>query len=72
MVNIDGFDELFARDLWALNLDAELTFSAPRLRTNPHRHQSPTFDMSTLQAVALKELDWSTLHTHAFCNMPRP
>ena len=60
MVDIDGFDELFARDLWALNLDAELTFSAPD-STNPHR-QSPTFDMSVV-GVALKELDWSTLHT---------
>ena len=60
MVDIDGFDELFARDLWALNLDAELTFATPD-STNPHR-QSPTFDMS-VAGVALKELDWSTLHT---------
>lgn len=60
IVDIDGFDELFARDLWALNLDAEFTFSAPD-STNPHR-QSPTFDMS-IAGVALKDLDWSTLHT---------
>lgn len=59
-VDIEGFDELFARDLWALNLDAELSFSAPD-STSPH-HQSPTFDMS-IASVDLKELDWSTLHT---------
>lgn len=60
IVDIDGFDELFARDLWALNLDADLTFSAPD-STTPHRH-SPTFDMSPA-GVPLKYLDWSTLHT---------
>jgi hypothetical protein len=60
IVDIEGFDELFARDLWALNLDAELTFS-PSDATTPH-HQSPTFDMA-IAGWALKELDWSTLHT---------
>lgn len=60
IVEIEGFDELFARDLWALNLDAELTFSRPD-STSSHR-QSPTFDMS-VAGVAVKELDWSTLHT---------
>ena len=59
-VAIDGFDELFARDLWALNLDAELSFSAPDATSL--QHQSPTFDMS-IAPVALVELDWSTLHT---------
>jgi len=60
MVDIDGFDELFARDLWALNLDAELSFSAPDT-SNPPR-LSPTFDMTVADA-AFEELDWSTLHT---------
>ncbi len=31
-VEIDGFDELFARDLWALNLDADLSFRPPILQ----------------------------------------
>ncbi|MGA7256311.1 MAG: SIR2 family protein [Terracidiphilus sp.] len=59
-VEIDGFDELFARDLWALNLDAELSFSTPD-STGAYQ-QSPTFDMDT-SSVELSELEWSTLHT---------
>lgn len=59
-VEIDGFDELFARDLWALNQDADLSFSSPN-PTSAH-HQSPTFDMD-ISSVELGELDWSTLHT---------
>lgn len=59
-VVIDGFDELFARDLWALNLDSELSFSVPD--AVGLQHQSPTFDMSVAN-VDLLDLDWSTLHT---------
>jgi SIR2-like domain/Putative ATP-dependent DNA helicase recG C-terminal len=59
-VQIEGFDELFARDLWALNLDAELSFSYHDA-SNPHQ-RSPTFDMEVTD-VDFGDVDWSTLHT---------
>jgi hypothetical protein len=59
-VEIEGFDELFARDLWALNLDAELSFSFQDSANPPLN--SPTFDMEVIN-VDLSDLDWSTLQT---------
>ena len=68
IVDIDGFDELFARDLWALNLDAELTFSAPD-SSNPHRHHQP----STCRLQAWLSKSWiGPRCTPASCDMPRP
>jgi hypothetical protein len=59
-VGIEGFDELFARDLWALNQDAELSFEPQS--TAIDRAISPTFDMED-SSVGFDDLDWSTLRT---------
>ncbi|MEJ0024934.1 MAG: ATP-binding protein [Rhizomicrobium sp.] len=58
LVDIDGFDELFSRDLWQLHLDAGAasgTVSAPATAL------APTFDMAPTGSTQLDGLDWPTL-----------
>lgn len=57
LVDIDGFDELFRRDLWRLHMDAG---SAPDIVSKPVTTPAPTFDM-TAAATGLEKLDWPTL-----------
>jgi hypothetical protein len=57
LVDIDGFDELFKRDLWALHMDAG---SAPDIVSKPATGPAPTFDM-TVALAGLENLDWPTL-----------
>jgi SIR2-like domain len=59
-IDIEGFDELFARDLWALNQDSESSFESSITTSPPF--VSPTFDMEP-SGAGLDELDWSTLRT---------
>jgi hypothetical protein len=58
LVDIDGFDELFNRDLWRLHLDAG---SAPGIVSKPATSPAPTFDMTPAASTALENLDWPTL-----------
>ena len=71
LVDIDGFDELFDRELWALHLDAQsaTNTAAPSpttpamagLATAAPPTASPTFDMEGVSFPGLEDLDWATL-----------
>lgn len=58
LVDIDGFDELFNRDLWQLHMDAG---GSPKIVAKPTTSSAPTFDMSPASSGLLKDLDWATL-----------
>lgn len=58
LVDIDGFDELFNRDLWRLHMDAG---SIPDIVSKPVTSPAPTFDMTPAASTALENLDWPTL-----------
>jgi predicted HTH transcriptional regulator len=58
LIDIDGFDELFSRDLWRLHLDAG---SAPEIISKPATSPAPTFDMAQARETRLEDLDWPTL-----------
>ena len=64
LVDIDGFDELFAQDLWTLHLDAQSlpsTAGAVPAGPAPTPLPSPTLDMARVSFPGLDELDWATL-----------
>jgi len=64
VVKIDGFDELFGRDLWNLHLDGGkqgLTASTTTAPLQPV--PAPTFEMATVKTSKLDQLDWATLRT---------
>jgi hypothetical protein len=58
VVDIDGFDELFARDLWQLHQDAEPVLPS---KMTVVAAAAPTLDMEVVQVAGLDELDWPTV-----------
>jgi NAD-dependent SIR2 family protein deacetylase len=58
LVDIDGFDELFSRDLWQLHMDAG---GAAETVSPPATVAAPTFDMTPAKSTQLDSLDWPTL-----------
>lgn len=67
LVDIDGFDELFARDLWQLHQDAG---PAQAGIVAPVTVPAPTLDMGVVQVAGLDELDWPTVQARIiqYCN----
>lgn len=67
LVDIDGFDELFDRDLWTLHLDAWGAPAAAPIAPSgspasaPSATPSPTLDMAEVARPGLDELEWATL-----------
>jgi len=57
-VDIDGFDELFSRDLWQFHMDAN---GAPEIVARPVTSPAPTFDMAPASTTVPEDLDWATL-----------
>jgi hypothetical protein len=63
-VDIDGFDELFARDLWTLHLDTQAPPAAASLKSEAYSGAvATTFDMEPVAGAGLDQLDWATLRT---------
>ncbi|MFX5933773.1 hypothetical protein ABTE76_19630, partial [Acinetobacter baumannii] len=58
LVDIDGFDELFSRDLWQLHMDAG---GAPEIIAKPVTTPAPTYDMAPSRSAVFDDLDWATL-----------
>jgi hypothetical protein len=58
LVDIDGFDELFSRDLWQFHMDAS---GAPEIVAKRVTSPAPTFDMAPASNTVPEDLDWATL-----------
>lgn len=58
LIDIDGFDELFARELWQLHQDAD---SRPAIAVGSPAAAAPTLDMGVVKVAGLDELDWPTV-----------
>lgn len=67
LVDIDGFDELFARDLWQLHQDAGPAKPGAVTATAV---PAPTLDMGIVQVAGLEKLDWPTVQARIiqYCN----
>ena len=58
LIDIDGFDELFARELWQLHQDAD---ARPAMANGVRAAPAPTLDMGVVNVAGLDELDWPTV-----------
>jgi hypothetical protein len=58
LVDIDGFDELFAAELWRLHQDAD---ARPATVTTASGSPAPTLDMGVVKVAGLDDLDWPTV-----------
>ena len=58
LIDIDGFDELFARELWQLHQDAD---ARPAIASSAVTTPAPTLDMGVINVAGLDELDWPTV-----------
>jgi predicted HTH transcriptional regulator len=64
VIEIDGFDELFSRDLWNLHLDNRKQGTAAPAPAEPIRQlAATTFEMAAIKNVKVDDLDWATLRT---------
>lgn len=61
LVNIDGFDELFAQELWGRQ--QESAFSPPGTALPGTPATPPTTDLTVTGVEGIEELDWATLRT---------
>jgi len=61
-VEIDGFDELFSRDLWNLHLDGhKQALSVPTPIDTYQPSPAPTYEMSVIEEAKTEEFDWAVL-----------
>ena len=67
LVDIDGFDELFAKDLWTLQQEAQ---SRPAPAGGLVPLASPALDLAPVAFSGLDQLDWATVRARIvqYCN----